>query len=447
MPRLSLWKPTKTNDYYFLDNTIKEQFEIGGTGAYVHKYIGPQSLGETGDPAQPNYRAGEEVDPITGDFTNLEGVINETKIQDLLFMENRDRKYDPCIYELRGVYNVSDNDFDLTQFGLFLTNDVLFMTFHMNHMVEIIGRRLMPGDVIELPHLLDDLALDATKCDPIPKFYVVQDANRGSEGFSATWMPHIWRVKLSPITDSQEYADILGNAEQEDSLKNVISSYKKELDISNAIVEAAEKADPIGESLTEHLFGFDNTREIWEYGETINSGTSFPSNPNEGDYFVRTDFQPKRLFVRRGSKWQRLYDNVTAQTWSEKTYNAEPFINNDATTVVADKEFSERQAISKAILPRADAGGTTDPLDGQINTGTGTDTGTDTGTTPDPELLYVDTDYVADDYVEDAPSPINENELYVATDFVADDYVENSPEPINNSYIVTDYVASGYVED
>ena len=366
MPRLSLWKPTKTNDYYFLDNTIKEQFEIGGTGAYVHKYIGPQSLGETGDPAQPNYRAGEEVDPITGDFTNLEGVINETKIQDLLFMENRDRKYDPCIYELRGVYNVSDNDFDLTQFGLFLTNDVLFMTFHMNHMVEIIGRRLMPGDVIELPHLLDDLALDATKCDPIPKFYVVQDANRGSEGFSATWMPHIWRVKLSPITDSQEYADILGNAEQEDSLKNVISSYKKELDISNAIVEAAEEADPIGESLTEHLFGFDNTREDWDYGETISSGNSFPSNPNEGDYFVRTDFQPKRLFVRRGSKWQRLYDNVTAQTWSEKTYNAEPFINNDATTVVTDREFSERQAISKAILPRADAGGTTDPLDDDI---------------------------------------------------------------------------------
>ena len=375
MPRLSLWKPTKTNDYYFLDNTIREQFQIGGTGVYVHKYIGPQALGETGDPAQPNYAAGMEVDPITGQFTNIEGIINETKIQDLLFMENRDRKYDPCIFELRGVYNVSDNDFDLTQFGLFLTNDVLFMTFHMNEMVDIVGRRLMPGDVLELPHLLDDLALDATRCKPIPKFYVVQDANRGSEGFSATWMPHIWRVKLSPITDSQEYADILGNAEQEDSLKNIISSYKKEMNISNAIVEAAEQADPVGRPLTEHLFGGAKLAEgnfpddsNWNYGETITSGNTFPQNPNEGDYFVRSDFQPKRLFVRRGTKWHRLYDNITAQTWSDRTYNAGTFINNEQTVVSPDgREFQERQNLSQAILPQADVGTTPiDPLDDDI---------------------------------------------------------------------------------
>ena len=364
MPRLSLWKPTKTNDYFFLDNSIREQFQIGGTGAYVHKYIGPQSLGETDDPAQPNYTSGMEVDPLSGEFTNIDGIVNETKIQDLLFMENRDRKYDKDIYEMRGVYNVSDNDFDLTQFGLFLTNDVLFMTFHMNECVEIMGRRLMPGDVIELPHLLDDLALDVNR-EPIPKFYVVQDANRGSEGFSATWMPHIWRVKLSPITDSQEYADILGNADQADSLKNVISSYKKELDISNAIVDAAEEADPAGKPLVDHLFGGVNMagrvsddNDTWNYGETLNSGNSFPQGSAEGDYFVRTDFQPNRLFVRRGSKWHRLYDNVTAQTWSNKTYNAEPFINNKDTTYINDdgQEQSERQELSQVILPKPDAG-------------------------------------------------------------------------------------------
>ena len=86
---------------------------------------------------------------------------------------------------MRGVYNVSDNDFDLTQFGVFLTNDTLYMTFHMNDMVETVGRKLMSGDVLELPHLVDDLALEVGK-DPLPKFYVVQDANRGGEGFSQT---------------------------------------------------------------------------------------------------------------------------------------------------------------------------------------------------------------------------------------------------------------------
>lgn len=372
MPRLSLWKPSKTDDYYFLDRSIREQFQIGGTGAYIHKYLGPQALGATGDPATPDYTSGMEVDPITGDFTNPQGIINETKIQDLLFMENRDRKYDRDIYELRGVYNVSDNDFDLTQFGLFLTNDVLFMTFHMNSMVEIMGRRLMPGDVLELPHLLDDLALDAGR-KPIPKFYVVQDANRGSEGFSATWMPHIWRVKLSPITDSQEYSDILGSAQEADSLKNTVSSYKKELDISNAIVQAAEVADPNGIALMDHLFGLtpESNASDWNYGESLPNGTTFPQSAGEGDYFVRTDFNPNRLFVRRGTKWHRLYDEVTASTWSDRTYNASTFINNtDSTTVVADgSEFPERQPLSQTILPQADLGSTaTDPLSDQLDT-------------------------------------------------------------------------------
>lgn len=386
MPRLSLWRKTKTNDYYFLDNNIREQFNVGGTGAYVHKYVGPQTLGETNDPSEPNYAAGGEVDPITGNLTNPEGIVNETKIQDLLFMENRDRKYDQDIYEMRGIYNVSDNDFDLTQFGLFLSNDTLFMTFHINEMVEILGRRLMPGDVIELPHLLDELALDANQ-SPIPKFYVVQDTNRGSEGFSVTWMPHIWRVKLSPLTDSQEFSNILGTAEDENSLKNVISSYKSELNISNSIVESAEQSDPFGAPLSDHLFGVPDDSGDWDYGENIPSGDTFPSLANEGDYFVRTDFEPYRLFVRRGTTWHRLYDQVSGQTWSERTYNGSTFINNDKTTVSDGSEFDERQALSDAITARADFGGEiTDPLSDDI-------------TEPDT-TLFVEEGYVDDGYVE-----------------------------------------------
>lgn len=354
MPRLSLWKPTKTNDYYFLDRSIREQFRIGGTGAYVHKYLGP-SAGHDDDPSQPNYAAGEEADPITGQQTNPSGVVNETKIQDLLFMENRDRKYDKNIYDLRGVYNVGDNDFDLSQFGLFLTNDMLFMTFHMNEMVETMGRKLMSGDVIELPHLLEELALDATK-GPIPKFYVVQDANRGGEGFSATWMPHIWRVKLSPLTDTQEYSDILGTADDDDSLKNLMSTYKAEIDISKAIKESGRKADPDTTADTSHLFGIKNENNEFDMGEPIPEGEQFPSDPNEGDFFVRTDFNPTVLFVRRGNIWHNLGETNNNETWEQITYNAGAFVENKSTTVVDDDEFDERQALSKVILPKPDFG-------------------------------------------------------------------------------------------
>ena len=40
MPRLSLYRPEKTNDYKFLDRTIREMFTVGATDLYVHKYLG-----------------------------------------------------------------------------------------------------------------------------------------------------------------------------------------------------------------------------------------------------------------------------------------------------------------------------------------------------------------------------------------------------------------------
>ena len=50
-------------------------------------------------------------------------------IQDLLFLENRDRKYDSDVYKMRGIYQVQDVTFDLSQFGMFLQTGTLFMVF------------------------------------------------------------------------------------------------------------------------------------------------------------------------------------------------------------------------------------------------------------------------------------------------------------------------------
>ena len=49
MPRLTLYKPTKTNDFHFMDRQIREQFWIGGTGVNVHKYVGPASQPDQND--------------------------------------------------------------------------------------------------------------------------------------------------------------------------------------------------------------------------------------------------------------------------------------------------------------------------------------------------------------------------------------------------------------
>ena len=54
MPRLSLYKPEKGNDYDFLDKTITEMFTVGGTDVFVHKYLGPVNPDEAdATPAKP----------------------------------------------------------------------------------------------------------------------------------------------------------------------------------------------------------------------------------------------------------------------------------------------------------------------------------------------------------------------------------------------------------
>lgn len=190
MPRLSLYKPERGQDYKFIDRQISEMFQIGCTDIYLHKYLGPKIATE-GTADMPIY-----------DSTNV------TNIQDMLFLENRDRKYDTEIYRIRGHYNVQNIDFNLSQFGLFIDNDVLFMTVHINDFIKYVGRKPISGDVFELPHLVDQFALNEGDIG-LPRYYVVEDVGRASEGFSATWYPHLYRLRCKKMTGGQQFADVL----------------------------------------------------------------------------------------------------------------------------------------------------------------------------------------------------------------------------------------------
>lgn len=200
MPKLSLYRSVKSNDYNYLDRIVSQQLTVGGTDLYVHKYLGPANTGPSIDYTQPQY---EVPDP--------------TKIQDLLFLENRDRVYDQNIFRLRGHYNVQNLDFDLSQFGLFLNNDIIFIVVHYNDMIDIVGRKLMVGDVVELPHLLDYNPLDESLKVALKRFYQITDSNYASEGFSQTWYPHLWRIKCEPLVNSQEFQNILNKPNNQDN--------------------------------------------------------------------------------------------------------------------------------------------------------------------------------------------------------------------------------------
>jgi hypothetical protein len=96
------------------------------------------------------------------------------------------------------------------------------MTVHINDFVKTIGRKPLSGDVIELPHLRDEFALNDFDI-ALPRYFVIDDVNRAAEGFSKTWYPHLYRLKLKKIVDSQQFADILTKPANTDA--NFIGDY------------------------------------------------------------------------------------------------------------------------------------------------------------------------------------------------------------------------------
>lgn len=355
MPKLSLWNSgRKGNDYRFIDRSISEYFSIGGTAAFVHKYEGVYDL--DGNPVNPD-------DP--------KSVLT---IQDMLFLENRDRRYAKDLIELRTIYSVQDSEFDLAQFGLFLANDSIFMEFHLNDCITHIGRKLMNGDVIELPHLRDDVLLDPTK-PAANKFYVVVDAMRASDGYSQTWFPHIWRVKCDPLTDSQEFSDVADKVGEDpfglpmtDNLRNILSNVATVMGINEAVVEEAKESMLQRNFETRQFYvvpGDDMGMQFpWIFagdgsppnGAVLSgSGNRFPDSPQVGDYYLRTDYDPFVLYERTASKWSRRELDYRQGEWSMAHRLLKSFINNDATETMDDGSVTQqKQPLSKAVKPRSD---------------------------------------------------------------------------------------------
>lgn len=480
MARLSLWKDGRhTNDYKFMDRRISEIFTISGTGVLVHKYLGTHTDGEkitvtedteVSDTTIPTLD-GEQVvtripvsdtskinigDVISGpgipgcakviakdkdsitidngitlplpEGTQLSVTVDPSKpnylndsamnIQDLLFLENRNRKYDPDVYKMRGIYQVTDSDFDLSQFGLFLSVGTLFMVFHLNDMIDILGRKIMNGDVLELQHLMDyDVMVEEDIPTALKRFYVVSDCSRASEGYGPHWWPHLWRCKLNPLVDSQEYKDILDNIMVDtdgdgvpdkkvgNELSNIDFLYKindavicqansdvprSGYDTSSFYIRPLENNDPCGYPVNNFsdLTADNDNIDASNIGHTVDSepnkpthtihqyltgdglapngwpvvvGVAFPTEPREGDYCLRTDYEPKRLFRFTNNRWKYIEDvqrTIIGQDPRNDTQLG-TFIHNDKTYTTYDSDDNpmvqpERQSISKILRPKAD---------------------------------------------------------------------------------------------
>jgi hypothetical protein len=354
MPKLSLWHDKKNNDYSFTDSIVKEYFYVGGTGVLLHKYMGPQGKDAT-----------------------------ETSIQDVLFLENRSRKYSDDLIEMRGVYKPEDAQFDLSQFGIFLSNDTIFISFHYTSMMNSVGRKLMSGDVLELQHLRDPDSLSEDRAT-INRLFVIEDASHSADGYGPNWWSHIWKVKAKIIKDSPEFSDILGygpDAIEYDENGNFVgmagsntdlkvsqSTECKELGIMDAIIEMAEdnvKFDPKFNDAS-HLYVDEISTGQFNYymwsGDGIppngkklkGSGVSFPHDMAEGDFYLRIDYTPPRLFRKHGAKFVKIEDDIRLK-WTAYNTIMDTFIDNKETDTMSDGTVAKtKQALSKAVKPKVD---------------------------------------------------------------------------------------------
>jgi len=430
MPRISLYRPEKGNDYKFLDRQVSEMFQVGGTDVYLHKYLGPKN------PLEGNATADQ---PMYDE-------IKETNIQDLLFLENRDRTYAPDIYKIRGIYNVQDIDFNLSQFALFIDNVTVFMTVHINDFVKSIGRKPISGDVIELPHLRDEFAFNDLDIS-LPRYFTISDVARAAEGFSATWYPHLYRLKLTKISAQQQFTDIFNKPSDDsvefsgdflitakykagevvrfngtlytvkkDSINNVppndeyfevfrgptlsdiLSTKETELKINDAVLEQANADSPLSGYETRHFYtlavdekgnakitatdstAIDASNAVMDAsqitddpirdgysgyllgdgvpanGAAFGHGIQFPATATSGEFFLRTDFMPNRLFRFDGVRWVKREDSVrhTLSNTDTRATQKFGFINNTNVDTIGGEVVQERQSLSKALRPKAD---------------------------------------------------------------------------------------------
>ena len=387
MPRISLWNPVKGADFNFTDRTVGENFRISGDGILVHMYIGPTT------------------DAAGNTDTSL------TTIQDVLFLQNVNRKYDPNVIELRGHHIPQDVNYDLSQFGIFLSSDVIRIQFHYTDMVDSLGRKLIAGDVLEFPSMRDVPIFD--NAVGINRYYVVQDALYAAAGYGQKWFPHIWLVRAKLITAAPEFKEIIEQAETGQTaggvgqgigimpegftdtatpdgnpglgcnpdIKGSLDLFCKIINIGNEIVAEAERNaffDPkFFESANLYIYldekGYpiigsnyfsgdgappnlstDNMQNLVPAGPLVGAGISFPPGMADGQYYLRIDYYPERLFQKQGSCYKLIEVDVL-KVWTAYNRVLDTFIDNNRDTVMSDGTVvPEKQAVSQVIKQKVD---------------------------------------------------------------------------------------------
>lgn len=239
--------------------------------------------------------------------TQLDEQLND-KIQDAILMENRDRKYAVDALKIRGSFRTSENELDFMRFGMILANDIVQAEFATAEVERLCGRRLTVGDVLELPHMRN-VGNDGRS---MTRFYEVKSIIRSPSGWDHAYVNHILAVTMKPIKDAQEFIDLMERrGKTGDTIRDEISNRNSMEELTGKVQQAAvDQSYTTWWDISTIYFDPDTSQlERWTDDATpppgvpINKVSAFPGSPTEGDYVVRVDFYPSRLYRYQQGKW------------------------------------------------------------------------------------------------------------------------------------------------
>lgn len=231
----------------------------------------------------------------------------------------------------------------------------------------------MSGDVIEFLNQRDDALLGDLPA--INAFFVVTDVSRARDGWSITWYPHILLVQLEKMTNSQEFQ----NVTTEDP-NGIISggSFGGDGATSASNADAINSmSDLINEEAAARVkFRFLQTDQFWLLPNELTgmnsswvfdgdanpppgaiylgSGSSFPENPVDGDYFliIREDVLYPVLYQYENGNWEYRKTDYRLK-WKAANRILDSFLTNDGTFCADGLKQPSKQGISQVIKPRA----------------------------------------------------------------------------------------------
>jgi hypothetical protein len=116
---------------------------------------------------------------------------------------------------------------------------------------------------------------------------------------------------------------------------------------------------PVSPRADGYTMGYLTGDGIAPNGLPVTPGVSFPIAPIEGQYCLRLDYFPNRLFRYNGAAWVKIEDNVRTNLTNgpmNQTLRSS-FVNNTYTVSTTDMgNIPSRQSLSEILKPRADNG-------------------------------------------------------------------------------------------